>query len=38
LRDSLAVLVKLLEQRTGLRPREIMTDTSGYSDIVFGLF
>lgn len=38
LRDSLVVLVKLLEQRTSLRPREIMTDTSGYSDIVFGLF
>lgn len=38
LRDSLVVLVGLLEQRTSLRPREIMTDTSGYSDIVFGLF
>lgn len=38
LRDSLVVLVGLLEQRTSLRPQEIMTDTSGYSDIVFGLF
>ena len=38
LRDSLVVLVGLLEQRTGLRPRELMTDTAGYSDIVFGLF
>ena len=32
------VLVGLLEQKTGLRPRELMTDTAGYSDIVFGLF
>jgi TnpA family transposase len=38
LRDSLVVLMGLLEQRTSLRPREIMTDTSGYSDMVFGLF
>ncbi|MBE9140675.1 Tn3 family transposase [Nodosilinea sp. LEGE 07088] len=38
LRDSLVVLVGLLEQRTGLRPRELMTDTAGYSDMVFGLF
>lgn len=38
LRDSLVVLVGLLEQKTGLRPRELMTDTAGYSDIVFGLF
>ena len=32
------VLVGLLEQQTSLRPRELMTDTSGYSDVVFGLF
>ena len=38
LRDSLVVLVGLLEQKTGLQPRELMTDTAGYSDIVFGLF
>jgi TnpA family transposase len=38
LRDSLVVLVGLLEQQTSLRPRELMTDTSGYSDVVFGLF
>ena len=38
LRDSIAVLVGLLEQQTSLRPRELMTDTSGYSDVVFGLF
>ena len=29
LRNSLVVLVGLLEQQTGLRPRELMTDTSG---------
>ncbi|MBD2309539.1 Tn3 family transposase [Chroococcidiopsis sp. FACHB-1243] len=38
LKDSLVVLVGLLEQQTSLRPRELMTDTSGYSDVVFGLF
>lgn len=38
LRDSLVVLTGLLEQKTGLQPRELMTDTAGYSDIVFGLF
>jgi TnpA family transposase len=38
LRDSLVVLVGLLEQQTSLQPRELMTDTSGYSDIIFGLF
>jgi TnpA family transposase len=38
LRDSLVVLVGLLEQQTSLQPRELMTDTSGYSDVVFGLF
>lgn len=38
LRDSLVVLVGLLEQQTSLRPTEIMTDTSGYSDVIFGLF
>ncbi len=38
LRDSTYVLEGLLEQQTGLRPTEIMTDTSGTSDLVFGLF
>ncbi|AFZ00606.1 Tn3 family transposase [Calothrix sp. PCC 6303] len=38
LRDSLVVLVGLLEQQTSLSPRELMTDTSGYSDVIFGLF
>lgn len=38
LRDSLFLLEGLLEQVTSLRPIEIMTDTAGYSDVVFGLF
>ena len=38
LRDSLFMLAGLLEQQTSLDPREIMTDTHGYSDVVFGLF
>lgn len=38
LRDSLYILEGLLEQQTSLRPKEIMADTSGVSDIIFGLF
>ncbi len=38
LRDSLYILDGLLEQQTGLQPTELMTDTAGYSDQVFGLF
>ncbi|ELT2890705.1 Tn3 family transposase, partial [Salmonella enterica] len=38
LRDSIFVLEGLLEQQTGLNPVEIMTDTAGASDIIFGLF
>jgi TnpA family transposase len=38
LRDSLFLLDGLLEQQTALRPTEVMTDTAGYSDVVFGLF
>lgn len=38
LRDSIFVLEGLLEQQTSLKPSEIMTDTSGVSDMVFGLF
>ncbi|VEC46330.1 transposase [Klebsiella aerogenes] len=38
LRDSIFVLEGLLEQQTGLNPVEIMTDTGGSSDIIFGLF
>ena len=38
LRDSIFVLEGLLEQQTGLNPIEIMTDSAGASDMVFGLF
>lgn len=38
LRDSLVVLEGLLNQETGLHPKELMTDTALYSDIIFGLF
>ncbi len=38
LRDSIFILEGLLEQQTSLKPREIMTDTTGASDMVFGLF
>ena len=38
LRDSIFVLEGLLEQQTRLNPVEIMTDTAGSSDIIFGLF
>lgn len=38
IRDSLYLLDGLLEQQTCLQPTEIMTDTAGYTDIIFGLF
>lgn len=38
LRDAPYVLDGLLEQETHHRPRELITDTGGYSDIVFGFF
>ncbi|GHF58271.1 TnpA family transposase [Deinococcus metalli] len=38
LRDSLFVPSGLLEQQTHLDPRELMTDTHGSSDVIFGLF
>lgn len=38
IRDSLYLLDLLLGQETVLQPQEIMTDTAGYSDIIFGLF
>jgi hypothetical protein len=38
IRDSLYLLECVLEQETVLQPKEIMTDTAGYSDIIFGLF
>ena len=37
-RDSLYILEGLLEQQTSLNPVEIMADTAGTSDLVFGLF
>jgi TnpA family transposase len=36
--DSPYVLDGLLEHQTSLNPKELMTDTAGYSDVVFGLF
>ena len=38
LRDSMYILDGLLEHQTQLRPMEVMADTAGVSDIVFGLF
>ena len=38
LRDSMFILDGLLEHQTRLRPMEIMADTAGVSDVVFGLF
>jgi len=38
MRDSLYLLQALLDQDSHLDPREIMTDTAGVSDVVFGLF
>ena len=38
LRDSLFILAGLLEQQTSLDPHEIMADTHGFSEVVFGLF
>ena len=38
LRDSLNLLAVVLEQETELQPTEIMTDTAGYADTIFGVF
>ncbi|MCU5276348.1 transposase [Bacillus cereus] len=38
IRDSLYLLQFVLEQNTNLQPKEIMTDTAGYSDIIWRLF
>jgi TnpA family transposase len=38
LRDSIFVLEGMLEQQTGLNPTEIMTDTSGTSDMILVCF
>lgn len=37
-REALHILDGLLEQQTVLKPGEVMTDTAGYTDLVFGLF
>jgi TnpA family transposase len=37
-REALYILDGLLDQQTVLEPVEVMTDTAGYTDIVFGLF
>ena len=36
--DALYLLDGLLDPQTSVRPREIVTDTAGYTDIIFGLF
>ncbi|HKM84158.1 MAG TPA: Tn3 family transposase [Candidatus Acidoferrum sp.] len=38
LRDSLNLLAVVLEQETEFQPTEIMTDTAGYTDTIFGVF
>ncbi len=38
LKDSLFILDGLLEHQTSLTPNEVMTDTAGASEMVFGLF
>jgi TnpA family transposase len=37
-KDSIYLPQCVLEQETALKPKEIMTDTGGYSDLVFGIF
>jgi TnpA family transposase len=37
-REALYILDGLLEQQTALEPVEVMSDTAGYTDMVFGLF
>lgn len=37
-RDSLYLLAVVLEQETELQPTEIMSDTAGYTDTIFGIF
>jgi TnpA family transposase len=37
-REALYILDGLLEQQTTLEPVEVMSDTAGYTDMVFGLF
>ena len=36
--DALYLLDGLLDPQTSVRPGEVMTDTAGYTDVIFGLF
>jgi len=36
--DAPYILDGLLDPQTSVRPREFMTDTAGYTDVIFGLF
>ncbi len=36
--DAPYILDGLLDPQTSVRPREIVTDTAGYTDVIFGLF
>lgn len=38
LRDSMGLLELVLGQSTIIKPCEVMTDTAGYSDMIFGIF
>lgn len=38
LKDSIYILEGLLEQQTSLQPSELMADTAGVSNLIFGLF
>lgn len=38
LKDSIYILEGLLEQQTSLQPSELMADTAGLSNLIFGLF
>lgn len=37
-KDSIYLPQCVLEQQTTMSPKEVMTDTGGYSDLVFGIF
>ncbi len=37
-REALYILDGLLEQQSNINPTELMTDTAGYTDVIFGLF
>ncbi len=38
LRDSSYILDGILENQTSLKPTQLITDTAGYTDLIFGLF